>query len=299
MALCGYSAALGQPSADGAPAKASDQRITATQTCDAATLRGVYASRLTGTVFGQPYQAVSFQVFDGQGKTWGVGTEATPVVTERVALEGTYSVDPECVAELRVKGEHLGQPIDEHTIDLYLSVAGERAFLVVSSTDFVGVPAEEELPADTITVSGVMERLWTERRKAKTSCDLRTIRGVYAAHAAGNAFGFDVAAAGQIVFDGNGNLSGRLTEVVDGMVDDISFAGTYSVGSDCSGTMKATFAPVNEGSLQPVHDHTFEFYLAADGSRFFVILTSTTFDDAPDVELPKDATVVSGVGERL
>lgn len=307
LALGAGSTALEQTGAEGSTEKAdlianSSGRAgrwkagtTTTSTCTAGTLQGVYAVHLTGKVFGQPYSAVGFQFFDGEGRTWGTGTEANPVVTDDVSIEGSYTVNSDCSGQLLVKGKHLGEEVDEHTIDFYLSLSGERAFLAVTGTDFRDVPAEEMLPADTITVSGVMDRL----SNSEMACDAKTIRGVYALQGSGEGYGLAVGVAGQATFDGEGRISGRLSEVVNGMVDEISFEGTYTIARDCSGTWTATFKPERQGSLQPVHNHVFDLYLSGGGSRFFTILTSTSFfDDLPDEELPT-VTTVSGVGERL
>jgi hypothetical protein len=52
-----------------------------------------------------------------------------------------------------------------------------------------------------------------------------------------------VAAAGRITFDGHGNVSGTQTRVVAGSTLDETYAGTYSVNPDCTGSFTVLVQP--------------------------------------------------------
>jgi hypothetical protein len=118
---------------------------------------------------------------------------------------------------------------------------------------------------------------------------------VYALHGTGFVRSGPFAFAGHIAFDGEGQVAGRLTEVSDQRVDHVTFTGTYSVDSDCTG----------EGEIIAEHAefvdrHTFEFYGAAGGQRFFWVLTGTSFEEPPIGDAVEALVVtLSGVGERL
>jgi len=54
---------------------------------------------------------------------------------------------------------------------------------------------------------------------------------------------FPAAAAGRIVFDHNGNVSGTQTRVVLGSALDESYSGTYTVNPDCTGSFTVVVQP--------------------------------------------------------
>jgi len=79
------------------------------------------------------------------------------------------------------------------------------------------------------------------------SCSLVSLRGTYAVHAQGTIVGqlpalfpappFPFGEAGIVTFDGNGNHSGKTTVNIDGVVLTPTFNGTYTINSDCTGTI--------------------------------------------------------------
>jgi hypothetical protein len=52
-----------------------------------------------------------------------------------------------------------------------------------------------------------------------------------------------VAAAGRIVFDGQGNVSGTQTRVLAGSPLDETYSGTYKVNGDCTGSFTVVVSP--------------------------------------------------------
>jgi hypothetical protein len=80
-------------------------------------------------------------------------------------------------------------------------------------------------------------------RKART-CGLQTLKGNYAAMFNGTAF--DVgpfASVGVVSFDGNGNVSATHHASFNGNPGVYTFAGTYDVDADCTGTMTTIHNP--------------------------------------------------------
>jgi hypothetical protein len=77
------------------------------------------------------------------------------------------------------------------------------------------------------------------------ACSVSSLRGTYAQQAQGTIVRqipgfppppFPLAEAGIVSFDGSGNLSGKTTINVGGVVIQPSITGTYTVNSDCTGT---------------------------------------------------------------
>jgi hypothetical protein len=78
--------------------------------------------------------------------------------------------------------------------------------------------------------------------RATEGCTNHSLRGAYGFASDGQAFGptgteiADIAAAGRIVFDGHGNLTGQETESLNGVITMPAISGTYTVLPDCTGT---------------------------------------------------------------
>ena len=73
------------------------------------------------------------------------------------------------------------------------------------------------------------------------SCSLATLSGAYGLIASGlSQEGVSTVAVDRFVADGNGNLSGSGTQSGNGTIETVTFSGTYSVASDCTGTVTAT-----------------------------------------------------------
>jgi hypothetical protein len=77
-------------------------------------------------------------------------------------------------------------------------------------------------------------------------CTQHSVRGDYGFSFEGTASSFgSIAAAGRLVSDGNGNLSGSYSESLGGMIIQGNFVGTYAVNSHCivSATLTGAIAP--------------------------------------------------------
>lgn len=130
---------------------------------------------------------------------------------------------------------------------------------------------------------------------AASICTLATLRGPYAVLGSGFAAGAPYAFAGQVVFDGNGNLSGVSTDVFGGTVDNVTIRGTYSVGPDCRGALTVTTK--HEAR---VDGHRVDFWVAAGGQRVVFVLTDTWLEPLTEEPQIDDPTIVlNGFAERM
>ena len=101
-----------------------------------------------------------------------------------------------------------------------------------------------------------------------------TLRGTYMSHGSGTIVGVGpVVAVGLIMYDGKGNLVNPFTLSVNGTISSNTAIGTYTVNSDCTGTVTQSGGDFN-------------FVVAADGSQVFWIEIDPS-------------TVISGSAQRL
>lgn len=83
---------------------------------------------------------------------------------------------------------------------------------------------------------------------AREDCSDHSLRGGYGHAFEGQVFASgsevaEIAGSGRVVFDGHGGLSGRESASTNGVPSELTFTGSYSVQSDCTGT--ATFVNDN------------------------------------------------------
>jgi len=90
-----------------------------------------------------------------------------------------------------------------------------------------------------------------------------------------NAAGFSgpLAATGQIVADGKGNLQGSETFNVDGTICEGAIAGTYTVNADGTGQIRATFTPATKGC--PSGTTSWSVVLVDGGQEVFLCQTES------------------------
>jgi hypothetical protein len=99
------------------------------------------------------------------------------------------------------------------------------------------------LPGVMLALAAILPSTSTSHRAyAQEGCGNQSLRGAYGFSTDGQAFGAsgaefaEFASAGRIVFDGQGHLTGREVESLNGAISEPTFSGTYSVLSDCTGT---------------------------------------------------------------
>jgi hypothetical protein len=146
----------------------------------------------------------------------------------------------------------------------------------------------------TVWAAGLVVGRGSEAGAAST-CTAATLRGPYAFTGNGFAAGAPYAFAGQVVFDGNGNVSGVSTDVFNGTVDNVAIRGTYSVDPDCRGAISVTTK--HEAR---VDGHRVDFWITQGGQRVLFVLTDTWLQPAPNEPQSDDLTIVlNGFAERM
>lgn len=120
------------------------------------------------------------------------------------------------------------------------------AFLVFSLILlFAVIAGSGSDPADSPTSQLTAKALASQVVDGDEVCSVSSLRGTYAVQAQGTIVGqipgfppppFSVGEAALISFDGAGNLSGKTTLNIAGVVLQPTFTGTYAVNTDCTGT---------------------------------------------------------------
>src|SRR5215472_14778903 len=116
---------------------------------------------------------------------------------------------------------------------------GTIVVLIAIALAGIAVSRSPQSPTHLVGISAAMAD--------EDSCSLVSLRGTYAVHAQGTIVGqlpapfpappFPLGEAGIVTFDGNGNHSGKTTVNIDGVVLTPTFNGTYTINSDCTGTI--------------------------------------------------------------
>ena len=98
---------------------------------------------------------------------------------------------------------------------------------------------------------------------AQDPCSPATLQGAYMGRSAGTLIGLPYTTLNRIVFDGTGSASGTGTSVLNGIVSFPTIAITYTVNSDCTGTLNSVPMGLSQN-----------FIVKEDGSQVFFVLTS-------------------------
>ncbi len=109
-------------------------------------------------------------------------------------------------------------------------------------------------------------------------CSPATLKGAYMSEQTGTLNGLPFTQVNHLFSDGAGGITGTGTSVVNGVVTDLTINASYTVNSDCSGTLSSDPAGLSQN-----------FVIKADGSQVFFIVTAH----------PAGAATVSGEAVRL
>ena len=147
-------------SSTGAVARA--QGTAAEGVCGMGDLPAAYALHGTGRAAGLPFAMIGRVVFQANGKLSGANTEVWNGRVDHPTFDGTYSIDSttcQGVATFVEKHENPAIP-NLHRVAFVVAADGQRAFFTLTNNSYRQVgEAESPLPTDTITVSGVAERI--------------------------------------------------------------------------------------------------------------------------------------------
>jgi len=89
------------------------------------------------------------------------------------------------------------------------------------------------------------------------------LQGTYMSSQSGQLNGLPLAQVNRIVADGTGNISGTGTAVVNGVVTNPVITATYTVDSDCNGTLSSVPAGLSQN-----------FVVKENGCQVFFIVTA-------------------------
>jgi hypothetical protein len=225
--------------------------------CSNATVTGKYGFAGNGLdKNGKPTSFLGYFKADGKGKFAGVETGSDDgTVFTNVPLSGTYSVSADCTGSVTAKLK--GQKTIYHTSLVVLS--GGKSLQTVS------------LDAPTVQAG-------TAQAQGKATCTLAGLKGNFGVETSGVFIGVGaVAFDGLFKLDGKGNVSGTESGSVAGTIfKGQSVSGTYTVASNCTGTLAVMVLGQTEHAS----------FVATNGGKGMLIVET----DA--------STVVSGFGQQ-
>jgi hypothetical protein len=96
-----------------------------------------------------------------------------------------------------------------------------------------------------------------------SECGPSTLQGAYMSEQRGDLNGLPLVQVNRIVADGQGGFTGSGTVVDNGVVSTVAITATYTVNSDCTGTLTSVPAGLSQN-----------FVVKDDGSQVFFIVTA-------------------------
>jgi uncharacterized protein (TIGR03437 family) len=222
-------------------------------TCSTGTLNGVYTFdatgyELTSTSISGVANGAGLLQFDGLGNlTANVTSVISGPSSSAISLKGSYSISSNCLGSATLTD------VNSNTFVMSFSIYSDA----VASTNFYATLAR----SSDFLMSGAGHTAYGQPASTTSSvsahavsggtCSTSELSGTYAltvsgrAISAGGSFAGSFQAVGTATFDGQGNVTLAATyntNVVQGKP--FSFTGTYTIPSDCSGTLTFTSSSV-------------------------------------------------------
>ncbi len=224
--------------------------------CSNANVTGKYGFSGTGLdKKGSPIALIGYIKADGKGKFTGTetGSDDGSVITN-APVTGTYTVNSDCTGSGTIKPK--GGKVSHYNL---VVVSGGKS-LQTLNTDAPNVQAG------------------TVQAQGKATCTAAGLKGSFGTEAGGVFIGEGaVALDGLLILDGKGNISGTESGSIAGSIfTGQSASGTYTVASNCTGTMAVTVLGQTEHSS----------FVVTNGGKSLVLVET----DA--------GTVVSGFGQQ-
>ncbi|MGA7294586.1 MAG: hypothetical protein WBW53_22180 [Terriglobales bacterium] len=194
-------------------------------TCTNATLNGVYGmvgSGLNGS--GQPAASVTQVTADGNGNLTGTTMKSIDGTIVTFTTTGTYQLAKNCTGSATLTN----QDDETESSNIFMNNTNKGAFLIQTDANHV--------------VSSIAYE------QGKAPCTNLGVHHTYSLEATGILLSSgQIAAAGQLVLNGKGSLTGTVTFSVNGSISSLPVTGTYSINSNCTGT--ATFTPQGQSAV--------------------------------------------------
>jgi hypothetical protein len=185
--------------------------------CTNASLKGVWGSLDAGFNNGQPEATQTQVTFDGNGGLKGTITNSTNGTISTGSFTGAYSVSKNCSGFF--------------TLNLPGGVTAHSNFALDLT----------EKGAQTIRADDGLVKTGFALAQGVVTCGLTGKKVTFAGNLAGTMAAFGpIAGAGQVIFDGKGNISGTVTFDLAGGFDTVPIAGTYTENANCTGTAEFT-----------------------------------------------------------
>jgi hypothetical protein len=197
--------------------------MQAQQTCSNASITGTYFYLSSGSAIsgGQalPFAELSEFVFDGSGGVTGQAATSDNGTFATFSFTGVYAVQAACKGTL--------------SLTINPPAAGPFAFEVEDggkslSMSFSGAGA---------VILGRAYQVTTQLTTGTAQCGRGLLTGSYGFQFTGVSNGLRVSEEGQMVSDGNGNLTFTAVLNTNGTTSQISSTGNYSLRNDCSGSV--------------------------------------------------------------
>ena len=183
----------------------------ADKTCSNSTLNGTYGALIRGTASGLPFAALDVVTADGNGNFSGTGTIAyNSVISQNVPISATYSINADCSGSVSFSSGA--------TQNLVITHDGEQVQFI--RTDNLNAQVTGDA-----------------RRVDRKNCSNKSLSGDFAATLGGTASGLPFVALDSVSAGGDGSFSGSGTISYNGAITNVTFTATYSINSDCSGSI--------------------------------------------------------------
>jgi hypothetical protein len=216
-----------------------------TPSCTNAVFKGTYYFLVNGSVIpgnqNLPYGSLGKAIADGQGGITGSAVTTVNGVTSAFTITGTYSIGQNCSGTTTLTATSSSTQPNTVTVNLQVVDNGQSAVFAFSTSGQV--------------IAGHGYQVTTTGTPACTSASLN---GSYGYLFSGLLSGAPYAEEGQVVSNGSGVLSATSVVNISGTLTSVPAHGTYTLGSDCSGTAQLinqfgthnfTFAIVEDGRL--------------------------------------------------
>jgi hypothetical protein len=187
--------------------------------CSNTTIQGSWGFLLAGANSNKLTAVVGQITADGKGGLTGSETiSSNGVISSNLALTGTYSITTTCTGTATITPS--GLPTAKYNLTVVST--GKQIEMVD-------------------TAPGSTEFGYALARGTSTCTDA-AVKGTFGFEGGGfNSSLVPKAFAGQVKLDGAGNLTGTETASAGGTIASGPISGTYSVNSDCTGSVSVTF----------------------------------------------------------
>ena len=179
--------------------------------CSTSLLKGTYGALLHGMASGLPFAALDVVIADGQGSLSGTGTIAyNGVVSRGVPISATYVINADCSGSATFSSGA--------TQNLIITRSGAEAQFIRTDNNLDQV-------------------LGDAKRTDSFHCSANNLKGDFGASLDGDANSLPFVGLDLVHADGNGNLTGTGTISYNGAITNVTLSATYTVNSDCSGSV--------------------------------------------------------------